>query len=40
MTVPRPRRGSALERKLLTTVLRTVHDYGLITPGDRVLCGL
>jgi tRNA 2-thiocytidine biosynthesis protein TtcA len=34
------RRASLLERKLLTTVLRTVHDFSLIAPGDRVLCGL
>jgi tRNA 2-thiocytidine biosynthesis protein TtcA len=35
-----PRTGERLERRLIDNVARASRDFGLLEPGDRILCGL
>ncbi|MEQ1569731.1 MAG: tRNA 2-thiocytidine(32) synthetase TtcA [Myxococcota bacterium] len=37
---PVVRSGERLERRLIDQVARASRDFGLLAPGDRILCGL
>lgn len=37
---PSPRSGARLEKRLLEQIGRASADFGLLEPGDRILCGL
>ena len=37
---PAPGQGSYLEKRVVSLFGRTIHEHGLIQPGDRILAGL